>query len=462
MIKSTWKKAMCIGLSLLMVAGTLTAAPKKKKGDNPFKNQPKEKNSKNKVWNFKDMNVIVADWWTAEDIPDPVSQAEEDQRAWQDWIQETYKFTMRNLGISSWNAHPQNVANFCTTGGEENYVFVIDGRSAGPGLKANLFYDLSKVTSIDWSKDKWDQATKQKLSKGSSFYAMRAISPEPRGGVFFNKRLLQEAGIDPDSIYDMQANGTWTWETFEEMCKKCTRDLDNDGVNDIYAMASLSTEFCYLALDSNSASLIGRGADGKLFNNAGSDNSMEAWNWIRHMVDNYEMPSPEGANWDWMYTAFANGETAFTIDQEYTVQVGGRYHDMKDDYGFVCFPMGPKGDGKYKTLHDDNMYIIPGSYDDETAQNIAKAFDLWTDPVPGYEGSDTWKESYYPMFRDERAVDETLALMLENANPRFDTLVAGFNAGSFVWNFWGGWATPQEQYEATKNEWQALINDANR
>jgi ABC-type glycerol-3-phosphate transport system substrate-binding protein len=291
---------------------------------------------------------------------------------------------------------------------------------------------------------------------------MRAISPEPRGGVFFNKRLLQEAGIDPDSIYDMQANGTWTWETFEEMCKKCTRDLDNDGVNDIYAMASLSTEFCYLALDSNSASLIGRGPDGKLFNNAGSDNSMEAWNWIRHMVDNYEMPSPEGANWDWMYTAFANGETAFTIDQEYTVQVGGRYHDMKDDYGFVCFPMGPKGDGKYKTLHDDNMYIIPGSYDDETAQNIAKAFDLWTDPVPGYEGSDTWKESYYPMFRDERAVDETLALMLENANPRFDTLVAGFNAGSFVWNFWGGWATPQEQYEATKNEWQALINDANR
>ena len=105
MIKSTWKKAMCIGLSLLMVAGTLTAAPKKKKGDNPFKNQPKEKNSKNKVWNFKDMNVIVADWWTAEDIPDPVSQAEEDQRAWQDWIQTTYKFTMRNLGISSWNAH---------------------------------------------------------------------------------------------------------------------------------------------------------------------------------------------------------------------------------------------------------------------------------------------------------------------------------------------------------------------
>ena len=45
MIKSTWKKAMCIGLSLLMVAGTLTAAPKKKKGDNPFKNQPKEKKS---------------------------------------------------------------------------------------------------------------------------------------------------------------------------------------------------------------------------------------------------------------------------------------------------------------------------------------------------------------------------------------------------------------------------------
>ena len=98
----------------------------------------------------------------------------------------------------------------------------------------------------------------------------------------------------------------------------------------------------------------------------------------------------------------------------------------------------------------------------ERAEKIAKAFDLWTDPIPGYDNEDAWKEDFYPMFRDSRAVDETLVFMKENTNPRYDTLIAGFSSGSFIFNFWGGWATPQEQYEATKNEWQGVINDANR
>ena len=70
------------------------------------------------------------------------------------------------------------------------------------------------------------------LEKGNSFYAFNFGVPEPREGMFFNKRILQENGYDPDLPYDMQKDGTWTWETFEELCKKLTRDTDNDGVND--------------------------------------------------------------------------------------------------------------------------------------------------------------------------------------------------------------------------------------
>ena len=108
------------------------------------------------------------------------------------------------------------------------------------------------------------------------------------------------------------------------------------------------------------------------------------------------------------------------------------------------------------------MYVIPSCYDAERANKIAKAFDLWTDPTPGYDDEDSWKEGFYACFRDPRAVDETLQLMLDNPNPRFDTLIPGINyMGDVIWVTYPGYVTPQQAYEETKNAWQALLDDAN-
>ena len=35
---------------------------------------------------------------------------------------------------------------------------------------------------------------------------------EPRAGIFYNKRLFEEAGISADEPYDLQAKGEWTWD----------------------------------------------------------------------------------------------------------------------------------------------------------------------------------------------------------------------------------------------------------
>ena len=126
--------------------------------------------------------------------------------------------------VGGWGSHPQTVANFCTTGGDENYIFSCDGRSVGPGIRASLFYELSSIESVDWDNPKWDDATKLRLGRNGKFYGMRPYDPEPRNGIIFNKRLLQEAGIDPESIYDMQANGTWT-EADEEAYLELDRQV---------------------------------------------------------------------------------------------------------------------------------------------------------------------------------------------------------------------------------------------
>lgn len=414
----------------------------------------------NKVWDFGGMSVIVGDWWSNPDA-EPTTKQQQDEKAFRDWNAGLYNYSIIQKDLAGWGEHPKFVSNFCITGGDENYVFLIDGRSATAGIKANLFYDLSKIKNVDWTDKKWNQGVIQRLKKGDSFYAFAPGKPEPRNGMFFNKRIMQENGYDPDYIYDLQKEGKWTWETFEEMCKKMTKDTDNDGVIDQYAMSCFNSEFSYAALDSNGACIIGRDDSGKFFNGAGTDNAMEAWNWIQHMFVNYQRPQKEGENWDYFYTAFMNGEACFLADQEYNAQPNGRLQSMKDDWGFACFPLGPSGDGKYHTIHDDNMWVIPEIYGDEKANQIMKIVDIYTQEVPGYGDPDAWKEGYYPGFRDTRAVDETLQLMMDTPNSRFDTLISGLNQGDIVWGVTGGYQAPQEAYESSKNSWQTLIDACN-
>jgi len=467
MIKTEAKVLVCAGLAMALICGNLTAAKKKAKKDDPYKNVTIQKDpATGKTYDLGGIDVILADWWSGDNWENttPSGPGEVATREWHHWTQDKYNYKMIQKQLTgSWNSHPQAVANFCITGGKENYVFVIDNRSAITGLRANLFYDLSKLKDIDFTAEKWASGTEKMLTKGSSFYAMRPLVPEPRGGVFFNKRLLAEAGIDPETPYDLQKEGNWTWETFEELVAKCTFDSDNDGLNDCWGMANSSTEFVPLAAISNGMPMIGKNAEGKFVNNVGTDQVLEALAWSAHMAKNYEMPQPEGSEWNWMYPAFINGQVAFLADQEYMAQNNGQFSLMTDDWGFVCFPKGPKGDGKYRTLHNDNMYVIPGCYDDDRAAKIAKAFDFWSDPTPGYDGPDAWKDGYYSCFRDSRAVDETLEYMKATPSPRYDTMIPDINyMGDVIWVTYPGAVTPQQAYEDTKNVWQGLLDDANR
>ena len=49
-----------------------------------------------------------------------------------------------------------------------------------------------------------------------------------------NKTVLKDAGIDPETIYDMQLNGEWTWDAWVDIMKEVQRDTDNDGQNDVF------------------------------------------------------------------------------------------------------------------------------------------------------------------------------------------------------------------------------------
>lgn len=430
----------------------LSAATKKK-----FANMPVLRDSKGKKWNLKGMDIIVADWWSPTEVPAPTNAVEEAIAEYRDWIQVTYNFRIKQVGVTSWGSSPEFFTNFATNGGPENYVYIMRQNAIAAPMKNGLFYDLSTLSSFNFKEPKWVKAITNLTTVNGKIYGMRAVEPEPKFGLYFNKRMLQEAGVDPESLYDMQAAGTWTWDAFEKICAKVTRDTNNDGVIDVYALTNFSKNFFNMVVASNGATFIDRDKSGKFFNATKTNNFLEAMNWGDNMIRKYEMPTPEGSAWDYSFAAFRNGEAAMQVAAEYDAS---QIRTMKDDYGFVCFPKGPRMTD-YVNIWDDNVYVIPACYDANRAEMIAFAYNLYTEPTPGWDDEDDWKIHYLNRFRDPRAVDETIDRLRKNGVVWYNTLIPSIDTGDIIYQVYGGWATTAEKVEEVATKWQPFIDEAN-
>ena len=409
------------------------------------------------VYDLGGMEIIIRDWWSEDETTEATNAYEEAREEYYDWIQETYNFTIRSLGMSSWGTAPEDFVNYATSGGEENFIFTLyQGSALVSAIHSGLMYDLATLDCLDFSEEKWQNKVYQLMTIGDSIYGMRGIACEPTAGIYFNKRLLQECGIDPEDIYKYQENGEWTWDKFEELCKQCMLDTDNDGTIDLYAMTNFTSTLYPAAVYSNGGEFIGRDSNG-YYNDLESDETMEALNWVLDMLGKYEMIYPEDAAWDYTFTAFVNGEAVFSCANAYQA---GQWSDMEDDFGFVCFPKGPKATD-YATCYYDNVFVIPACYDADKAWKIAFAYNLYTDPVPGYEDYAAWKSNYYNSFRDTESVDYTMARMMTNGIITYHTMISGLDLGpDLIWGISAD-STPAQQAEEIRNTWQSYIDTSN-
>ncbi|MDC7294345.1 MULTISPECIES: ABC transporter substrate-binding protein [unclassified Butyrivibrio] len=411
------------------------------------------------------MEIVIRDWWSGDEA-EPQNEYEEALKDYRDWIQETYNFTLKQTAMSDWGSTPTDFVDYATTGGDENYIFILRDDPAITSAMANgLMYDLSTLDCLDFNDVKFQRNLLHKqYSKGDSIYAMFAGYSEARTGVYFNKRLLTEAGIDPESVYDMQADGTWTWDKFEELMSKVQQDKDNDGTIDVYGLTLNEGNMTTAAVFSNGGSYIDKDANGNFVYNLESPETLEALEWTVKIFDTYdaEVANPEGAEWDYYKEQFINGQAAFMVEDEYAGCPGNFLEDMQDEIGFVMFPKGPKMND-YINVWSNNPAAIPGCYDADKAWKIAFAWNLWTQ-APSAEYLDY--NGYLSTARngkfDERAVDETITMMTEKGTVAYHGMVPNLNLGSdFVWNIGPG-AVVSEQVEAIRDTWKSYVDEANK
>ena len=429
--------------------------------------EPKINPRTKKPFDFNGINIVIADWYTDPDVKPKTVEAR-NLKEWNDWSNKTYNMNVQRKMLWGPAGYFEMVKNYCVEGYVEeddytNYVFVIDESIAQQGVKGNLFYDLSTVKAISYFDSvKYNISAVNRLKRGRSFYSFGWEKDEPLCGVYFNKRILQEHGYTSEYLYDLQLEGKWTWDVFEKLCKKFTKDTDYDGDTDIWAMSSDIYDFASLCLDSNDTALVQRDINGNYYSNVIDSKTMEAFYWMIDIWEKHQYPKKENDPENYYYKPFIDGKTAFFVGHQNSKIAKSSFEKMNDDYGFICFPAGPRGTGVYRTLSNPKMVVIPSWYDSARVERIAKALDLWLTPVPNNSMSDAWKKNYSGLYRDARANDETLQLMGATPNPRFDVLIKDFPAKSMYYNILNQINTPEEEHFFTKIGIEMLLDDTNR
>ena len=421
---------------------------------------------------FGGATLIINPYW---EQPGRVENPDEDQQAtydYQDWIQETYHVTIKYEQLGSWG-DPQvtEVRNIVSNADKDTYrVILMPPGFVGNPMANGWFADWSQNQYIDVKGEKYNAGIVDFMTKAGAVYGVAYGAPEPRQCLYFNKKLLKDAEIDWNEIYDLQKEGNWTWDKLEEYCKQLTKDTNADGVPDVYGITGNVNDLYMAAVFGNNGSFFDFDESGKLVVTAGSENTQEALIWAANLWNNYARKQDweGGEPWDFFINTFKSGNCAFMVHQTY-----GGYNDnaeladMQDDWGCVMIPKGPKGDN-YKFLVSENVVVIPAIYDKETTDKIQFIYDLWSTTAPGVDETTAWIGSKYDICSDTRAVDETYALMREPQSAAADkslylgdnnTVLGTQDHGNFLWGMLGG--NPQELMEGVMPFWNSLLDDFN-
>jgi len=378
---------------------------------------------------------------------------------------EKYNFKMYNVGGDDWGLTSQNFVDYVNSGGDANYYIwtLHSDETVANAMSAGLMYDLSTLDCLDFNDDLYQRnKLHEKYAKGSSIYAFFPGFSEPRTGVYFNKKVLTDAGIDFNDIYDAQKNGTWTWDMFDQLMDKCHRDTNNDGVIDIYGLTLNESVMTDAAVFSNGGSYVSM-ENGKYVNNVASAETEEALRWCVEMYTKYDDHDPADVTWEYYKEEWAAGNVAFLVDQEYCAAPGNLFENTDFEMGFVMFPKGRSAKAQMVTNWDNNAYVIPGCYEADKAWKIAFAWNVWQQPAPGYEDYNGYIETAKNGNFDERAIDETLELMAEPSHGAvsYHDLISGLATGPDL--TWG--ITPNADVSAAidgcKTKWDTAIAQAN-
>ena len=141
---------------------------------------------------------------------------------------------------------PNEVLDMYVRSGDFSYDAIYGwGYKMGACIPENYFADMTFLPTVDFTKEYWSPSAIEDLKIGDSVYiALNDITMNKldwAGLIFFNKAVYEDFQIEGTfgNIYQLVRDGKWTLETFLNMIKSVSRNLDGVpgiGRDDIFGL----------------------------------------------------------------------------------------------------------------------------------------------------------------------------------------------------------------------------------
>jgi len=429
---------------------------------------------------FRDLGgieIVIANWWSEYDTEtfDPTTFAARERLEDRRMLEERHNFRIREVRWGSWDDVRDNHPLLFATRNTDVHVWVLQpdwyATLALNGLLAPIpmeHFTQGIGGTMTWHQDTMDFVGMYS-SDPSYITGFTQGFGETAGGIFFNMRLFEEAGLPRDYPFTLQAEGRWDWENFTRVARQLTRSTTGDGINDTFALASFHQDFLPRAIAANGAAVVSIDpVTGGFINTSQTPELYEALAWVVQLrEEGLAMHEDDiGGEWNFFIETFNNGGAAMRAGGSYIA--GAQINpNLADDWGFVAFPKGPNATAHYSFM-SQNLMAIPSAFSPEEVDAIMYAFMLWNRPLGIDEDGDDddWKFEQMPNFRDIRSIEETMALhtrVVENQRTPFHALVpGGFPLGDgFAFRVWTGEFDAQTILEEVQLVWNERLARAN-
>lgn len=377
------KKIISMVVTLILIASFLTACVVQttssvQRGETETQSQEEEKPEPVDLnWNGKVR--AIANWQVfATETTKPYDELTESSRIQYDFLrslEEKYNCTFETVMTESGEIIPKIISS-AMAGDVAAEILVINTDDVRRLVKEGILEPLEDYF-VDLESRFWDTGFIKDSTINGRIYGVKARTIGEladlslmENRLWFNKKIVKEAGVTDKELYELALAEKWTWDKFMEVARKCVKDIDGDGKTDVYGFLMRN----WPTIPSMNHALHVKEVDGKFVSGLLDPEFIEA---VQLFVDAYKegVMHPLLNYSNGPIDRFAAGEAAFLFGYHYNnTKILGTM--SKEDLGFLPMPIMPSADGYFGfSLQTVQGYSMQQQVPDDKKQILAYIFE---------------------------------------------------------------------------------------
>lgn len=352
------------------------------------------------------------------------------------------------------------IGHLISVNGGSNYEFI------RAGIAASLDDGMEK-SGIDFKSDKYNQMIRQYYNVNNKQYifgftTFRDTTRDVSGLWLYNKRIMKQINEDPYALYQA---GNWTWDEATRIANKATVRSANGTVTQ-YGLGISSALDAVINLTMANGGQIGTVNDKAVptinLNTPATREALEQlYQW--GVEDKVVMGNGGELAWDAIAKEFAKGNIALLSDGAAAINIC-QQQDMRDDFGVVPIPKGPRTTEHVTPMNIGYGWIIPVTYQKDVDKYLLLMDELY-EPYEGITEDSNFKSRWIKKFSDADSYNLFKSMYTDTSKQKVDmTSLYGIawtdpSLATVMGNVMKGSITPGNVVESYVDAYQAMVDE---